>query len=223
MELNLIIKGKNLQKIDTIFSSITELEITSFDNFEDIKYVYTLSKLKKLDITGCAISDGDLIGISNLINLKKLNLTSCINLTDFSEIFQLSSLTLLNLSHWVGLSDDALSQISNLTNLEILDLSNCNILDIGLVEIFKLVKLKSLNFSALFNIENFTGISNLIELEVLNVSFCNLNDDFYQEILKLKKIVYINSVFSENNLGNNRNLARSFFYHMLENCKKNTK
>lgn len=233
LELNLKINVNSIHEtLISKFPSIVELKIIEFNylnlykvkvlNFyKDLELIYTLSKLEKLSFLRCIIISEDLIGISKLTNLKELRLSGCHNIGDLTEIFELKNLIKLNISH-CAISDLNLLGISALENLEFLDIEQNSsegsnrISHIGLIEIFKLKKLKSLNITRFWGTK-FTGISNLINLEYLYVSFCTLDDDFYLEMLKMKNIIYIKQEGCEIN---NIKLRDQVYEHTKNNLTK---
>lgn len=75
LKLNLTINPNNIKK-----------NLINF--YKNLKLIYTLSKLKKLLFSCCAIINTDLIGISKLSNLEELNLVGCRNIENFTEIFK---------------------------------------------------------------------------------------------------------------------------------------
>jgi Leucine-rich repeat (LRR) protein len=105
----------------------------------------SLVKLQSLDLSSCG-SLTDISGLSGLTNLRTLNLSECKSLTDISILSTLVNLNSLNLRYCELLTD--ISGLSGLVNLQTLDLGGC---------------------SSLTDISNIYG---LLNLQTLDLGFC---------------------------------------------------
>ena len=120
--------------------------------------------------SGSEIPDADLVNLSNLTQLPRVDLRLC-KITDAGlvHLSNLTKLTSLNLRHSDKITDAGLVHLSNLTELTSLDLSSCrNITDAGLVHLANLTELTSLNLSHSDKITDagLVHLSNLTKLTV---------------------------------------------------------
>jgi F-box/leucine-rich repeat protein 14 len=150
-----------------------------------------------LDLAGCSkITNHSLFYISMLKKVKKLNLRSCRQISDYGigDLCNISvqentrSLEDLCLQDCQKLSDESLRHISaGLPNLDKINLSFCvSITDTGLKSLSKLTTLRDLNLRSCDNISDigvgFLG-ENGLNLHSLDVSFCaNITDSGMKHI-----------------------------------------
>lgn len=119
---------------------------------EALKYVSSgLTELKSINLSFCvSITDSGLKYLAKMASLKELNLRSCDNISDIGMAYLAeggSRITSLDVSFCDKISDQALIHVSQgLFNLKSLSLSACQISDDGLMRIAKtLHDLETLN------------------------------------------------------------------------------
>ena len=138
--------------------------------------------------------------LSKLINLKKLNLESCYDITNDGLLFLNNLINLVELD----LSETNISKIE-LKYLKILRLEGCNIFNIH--DNFKfLYNLEELSLSRCINImdKDLEFLSTLINLKILNLSECKkITDDGLEYLSKLPnlKILNLSSINNITNIG----------------------
>lgn len=150
---------KEFKKLTKLDLSNTEIPIKVLNSFEGLH-------LTDLSLGNCPkLQDQGLPRLKKLARLKSLNLESNPGwLTDkgLKEIGALLSLTRLNLSGGIKITNAGLPYLKNLINLEELDLSGCiNIIDEGLQHLIHLPQLKLIGFTGCNKITN-EAIQNLI-------------------------------------------------------------
>jgi serine/threonine protein kinase len=139
-----------------------------------------LVQLRALDLSNCiTLTDQSLAFLDNHVDLQRLSLAGCQNLTDagFVHLAHLSELKILDLSGCAGLRDAALANVSNLQGLRELNLSGCGWLtDAGLVHL-KDLKLKRLCLGSTWpsRMNPWLGpLYHFPDLEHLDLSGCDL-------------------------------------------------
>ena len=181
--------------LDVAASKIYRID---FEDLTPFRYI------KKLVLTGCNIYDYSALGgqyeldlsytdikdISNLKDVKILNLNYCYGIKDFSCLGKQKQLFL---------SDTCIKDLSNLVDIEHLDLSHCsyvtdfsplgkqNCLDLKNTEIVHIDNLKNvkyLNLQSCFNIYDFSSLGKQYSLDI---SYTNIKD-----VSNLKNIKSLN-------------------------------
>ena len=216
-----IIRGGNKLKADIIGKidlSIKSLnEISSID-IEKLKYIVNfymydynledtenildrLVNVKNVEINKCHY----IYKIPEFINLIKIDMSNCINLTDISNLSKSTKLKYLILDACINLKD--ISVLENLNNLEYVSIKHCNLIE----ELKYLRKVKRINISGsgikkieglgdelieltideISNfIEDISELDKCINLETLNLCYCNNLRDIsvVSKLHKLKKL-----------------------------------
>ncbi len=189
-----LVNLKNLEIIDSL--AVKDFEVIGYishlqkliihGNLHTPNFLSNLKDLKQLNISyDNTITNLDPLSV--LTNLTELNVSCCSLLTNINGISNLTELTKLTLS-WCGELAD-ISPVANLKNLTFLDLSLCTSLK-DIVPIANLKKLKHLDLSFCKTIEVFTPIANLVELRLLNI--CGMSElldiDFISELTELNNL-----------------------------------
>jgi Leucine-rich repeat (LRR) protein len=144
-------------------------------NTLDLRAIGHSKKLEELDLSQCKElpKEGFRVGIANLKNLKRLNL-----------------------SGWALLTDDELNSIQGLTELLKLDLSYCpDLSDQTLIEIAKLKKLSHLNLAGCMSItdDGLKHIQGLTELVHLVLENCpQITEKGFEVIRKFPNLKFLN-------------------------------
>lgn len=212
------LSGQTIKNIDYLSShtNLTELNLNGCQNLESLVGLWNLKNLKKLHWHECnwdEISDlseltsleylslsnsqGDeelglnIDAISDLINLKHLDLSFCETIFDFSPIKNLTKLVQLDLTDCK--IDDL--ELSDLNNLKTLKLSGCKSLW-NIESLSKLNNLENLYLDGCLNIEDLGPIANLENLKILDLSDCeNLSIYPENDILKGEEIAsFLNKI-----------------------------
>jgi len=117
-------------------------------NVDDISEITNLSEIKRLDLEGFSKLT-DISKIQNLKKLQKLSLNKCFNIENFNAIKNLNQIKALQLNGDSfapkNLKIQNLNFIENLSELQHLDLLNTSISDKDFSPITKLQKLKRLD------------------------------------------------------------------------------
>jgi Leucine-rich repeat (LRR) protein len=150
---------------------ITWLKISAKDRDEviDLSGLEHLSKLDRLEIYNCCVTDFS--PLSTLANLKSVGFTSC-KVEHFSALSDLPHLDSLSLL-WVGLSDNALSELSVIPGL--MHLSICGIELRDLSPLSGLTNLVSLRLQDNM-ISDISPISSLVNLRDLFITGNQVSD-----------------------------------------------
>ena len=171
-----------------IKNKIKELEIFK-DCFE--KNVFNIQKISNKDIIDSLFKICIHTGLIEE-NVKELDLSHLIQLTDLSPISYLQNLTKLNLSGCSKKIQENISPLNSLNNLIVLDLQeNVYLKDIS--SLASLHNLKDLNLSSCTELIDISPLKNLQSLTKLNLSGCEKLENIKSlqnlknlEILKLK-------------------------------------
>lgn len=207
------------------FQRIEYLDV-GYNNIKDndLRYIFSLAKLKSLDIDGCEISGKGFKEASESNNLQRLNVRfNRIDDNWVKSIIKFPQLESLNISQNY-LSDKGSEFISKLSLLKNLDISSNNIGEKGVEWVSKLKKLESLNvgrniigsrgaeyisnLSVLKELDiaiNIIGsrgtehISQISSLERLNIGTNFIGDNGVWFLKKLSSLIYLD--ISGNNIG----------------------
>ena len=145
------------------------LKLDSVKSVADVSPLGELTSLEYLRIGAVNKSVTDTCSISNLVNLKHLNLDQWHSVTDISSLANLTNLTLLRLNALRRLSD--ISPLAQLENLESLDLSDCKeVSDISALA--NLTKLKSLDLTDCRGVYDLSPLANLTGLRHIALRLC---------------------------------------------------
>jgi hypothetical protein len=156
----------------------------------------------------CSISENSLISISKLHQLTKLRLYGSAHKFTDSGIKLLSALKhlqFLDLTSFMGITDEGIAWLAELPELSYLSLERANIGDKGLFYIGEIKKLKSLFLPRCGNItsDGLRYIANLSHLEVLNLSNCNgISGEgfgYISELMNLKNLILADSFLPPEN------------------------
>jgi len=88
-----------------------------------------------LEMSACQITDRGMAGVSELRNLRKLNLPACDGISDagLQHLGALSGLRVLELAACSGITDAGIDHLKTLKLLEVLDLARCGqVTDLGI-------------------------------------------------------------------------------------------
>jgi Leucine-rich repeat (LRR) protein len=110
LQLNSLLGMEALQHVD-------ELDVTDNDIIQDINSTMYLPNLRQLYAAQTAISE-----IHQYPNLTCLDISRCLNISNFEQVFKCSNLRILKLN---GTKLSKADGIEKLTNLEVLDVSDC--------------------------------------------------------------------------------------------------
>ncbi|XP_023363192.1 F-box/LRR-repeat protein 13 [Otolemur garnettii] len=175
--------------MDKNYPNISHIYMADCKGITDssLKPLSHLRRLTVLNLANC-MRIGD-IGIKHFldgpasISIRELNLSNCVQLTDFSAMklsdrcYNLNYLSLRNCEH---LTDGGLEYIVNILSLVSVDLSGTKISDEGLLILSKHKKLKELSLSECYKITDI-GIQAFcrfsLTLEYLDVSYCSRLSD----------------------------------------------
>jgi hypothetical protein len=173
---------------------IVNLEILK-TNLADLKEIRRFTNLKWLNIHSTDIRS--LVGVSDLKDLKRLDLMNNKDLKSLSPISNLSNLRVINT---IGSSNiDDISGLNKLPNLEEFNCISCRLSDIS-----SLSKIKSLVHLELGGpLEDISPLSSLANLKVLKIRSENLKDvDSINKLISLKKIDLDNANVNKINFKN---------------------
>lgn len=162
-------------------------------NYDDVslKYLSPLVNLRKLDLSGSAVTDAGMVYLKDMKGLEDLDLSG-LDITDtgLEHLVGLARLKYLGLDGNDKISNRGLAHLRNLTDLVYLNLEDAGITDSGLVFLANLHQLKALDLS--FN-HDFTGnglayLSSLKNLERLEIRFTKVDDDAIQYLTQLTSL-----------------------------------
>lgn len=189
---------KNIRKL-----SLNCLTLRMCTSISDAALVYLgqINSLEYLDLSGChRITNEGLSTLSNLTNLKKINLTNCASLESIETLSNYLSVTNLNLTRCQNIrqlptdffitltrlikldmtstkiNNLYLQEWSKLTSLEILLLKDCTIVSSKmLAHLPHQHQLRILNLRGCINVDDsgLKKISKSLTLKELDISFCN--------------------------------------------------
>ena len=170
-------------------------------------HMKNLTKLRRFDAVSCEVRDDALAIICQLSTLETVHL--CGSVTDCSGCFYVSKMKVEEWQRWLRMakmkkmknlaitgsdiseSDVGLSKICELLNdLESLDIGLCyKLLDQGLCQILKLIKLKRLSMNCLrIGDAGLSIVCDLPSLEFLDISYCrNITDSGCRHQTKERK------------------------------------
>lgn len=138
-----------------------------------LKFLTELRELKNLNLSECGhIRDEGIQLISQMNTLETLDLSSCPNITDKSLelIGEMKSLKSFNIKHNQRFTEEGFKSIAHLSNLKFLNLSDTQITDKGLKWIAQLQKLQSLNLKdTKITTEGLKEIVQLHHIQMLNL------------------------------------------------------
>jgi hypothetical protein len=182
------LNDENLKNIVN-FKNLTDLDLNSCNQIEDISPLQSLINLTYLDLSSCE-KIKNISPLQSLINLTYLNLSACNQIEDISALKDLTNLKELHLSSCNQIED--ISSLKDLTNLKELHLSWCKKLaDISPLQ--GLINLRLLYLRYCENIKDISSLQNLKNLEELNLRYCkNIKD-----ISPLKNLKNLNELFLE--------------------------
>lgn len=152
---------------------------------DDLTPISNLKQLKQLNLFQCGIKD--VTTLSNLTNLNSLGLGD-------NEINDISSLSKLSKLENISISKNEISDITVLANfpsVRMLDISNTNVTDTSILS--NLTKLQSLGLSNI-KTNDISSIQNLTNLFVLGAENNNISD-----ISALRKLTKLETVYLANN------------------------
>ena len=149
-----------LTSLNAIQSKITSLE--------GLEYA---TNLEKLIIWGNNITSDQMTYLSGLTALKRLNLGDN-EISDFSDLLNLTSLEMLGLAGNGGITD--ITGLSSLSNLKRLILRRTSIEDIE--EISQLTSLETLHLQDNISMSDITPLAGLVKLKELNLSGNEISD-----------------------------------------------
>ena len=136
--------------------------------------------LKELDLQYTEVSD--ISQLSNLVNLKELNLGGCRGLSDVSPLSNLVNLKELGL-YQTQVSD--VSPLAGLINLKVLSLDHTNVSDIS--QLSNLVNLKELNLGGCRGLSDVSPLKD--PLGPVNLEKLDLEDTQVSDLSPLKSLV----------------------------------
>lgn len=171
----------SLDNLDTL--SLRKILTIKDFNFLDNKNISTLN-ISQLD--NLASFDG----ISNLTNLKNLNLHNIgceFKADDFEDINKLDKLENLNILDLFIAKDICKLNLKNLSNLEIGDLYEIKNLDC----LSNLPNLKNLTIHDLDALENTNGMKNLDSLQSLSIFNLIYKDQLFDSLLYMDNLQYV--------------------------------
>lgn len=132
-----------------------------------------MARLTSLTLNSAQISSFE--GLEYAVNLSYIYMNVNNNVTDFSPLSQLSSLTMVYLQT-SSLTSSNFPDLSKSTGLTNLGLAGTNIDDNVLPKLAKLTSLASLNLDSNMNITTIAPLKTLPNLKSLNVQFCGITD-----------------------------------------------
>nr|WP_223804565.1 hypothetical protein [Lactococcus protaetiae] len=132
-----------------------------------------MARLTALTLNSAQISSFE--GLEYAVNLSYIYMNVDNNITDFSPLAQLSSLTMVYLQT-SSLTSSNFPDLSKSTGLTNLSLAGTSIDDNVLPKLAKLTSLTSLNLDSNMNITTFAPLKTLPNLKSLNVQFCGITD-----------------------------------------------
>ncbi|MCL2112608.1 MAG: bacterial Ig-like domain-containing protein [Streptococcaceae bacterium] len=132
-----------------------------------------MARLTALTLNSAQISSFE--GLEYAVNLSYIYMNVDNNVTDFSPLAQLSSLTMVYLQT-SSLTSSNFPDLSKSTGLTNLSLAGTSIDDNVLPKLAKLTSLTSLNLDSNMNITTFAPLKTLPNLKSLNVQFCGITD-----------------------------------------------
>ncbi|KAL3144635.1 hypothetical protein ABBQ38_001994 [Trebouxia sp. C0009 RCD-2024] len=165
----------------TIYSDITHVDITNHNEIHDmsIAALSLLPNLKTVWASGGTVSNLGLIMICSAQTITKLDLSKCVNVTNsgVSGLTRLQRLQSLDLSDCNNLGDDSLQALlPGLPHLHTLTLQHCtHVTDAGITGISQSSQLTSLNLALCREITD-TGVASVAALPLLHtldLTFCD--------------------------------------------------
>ena len=200
----------DLQKNDILRNNLK-----SFPNISKLKIVdpmgITIAIMKVIycnnnlcqtlqDLTVTFDGDGAMKGMSNLINLTKLNLTgSNISEEGIKELFKMSKLKELNISFCFEIQDFKFLSFSSISLLTYLTNNGRIISDIGMINICSLTNLLNLNISRSASSDlGYSNISKLVKLTNLDLSSSSITDNGLSYLYYLTNLTSLLLCFCHN-------------------------
>lgn len=173
-ELNLY--NKKITYLNGIENLVNLTNLNLKNNvIKDITPLSSLTKLKNLDIGNYAHGNmyynsiEDITPLKSLTNLETLSL-STLQLRDIDALSNLKNLKDLNMYYClfdVNANAISISSLENLSNLETLNLDYCNITDISALQNLKNLKNLSLAVNDISDVNQLKNLSNLTDLYLL--------------------------------------------------------
>jgi hypothetical protein len=178
--LNFVSKFTNLQYLNVMFNSITELT--------------PILKLNDLNYLNCAFNNIiDLDVISNLLNLEFLSISGNKEIKNFDNLSKLTKLKVLDIAYTNNYiynnKKKSLDFLGNLTNLQSLDIRNTYLINFDFIK--QLTNLKKIKFGCndySYTLKDIEHLANLEELEFDGNSISKL--DTIQNFKHLKKLSF---------------------------------
>ena len=224
-----------------VFSRIVELELnertdghqdpepkTLADRVTDdwLKQLAGQDQLRRLELSGTAVTSSGLMHLQGLTNLERLNvcLTACddrgleylagmtrmkrmticaskITGTGFAHLQGMQQLESINL-HSAPASDRGLEAIGKLTSLKRLEIVHTQVTDVGLQHLAGLVHLQQLHVHGPETTPNafpFLGqLQELVELDIYDRAASNLTLEQIASLPRLRKLMLLTGIFDDN-------------------------
>ena len=183
---------------DTVLTPERLAELTSLNaiqskitSLEGLEYA---TNLEKLIIWGNNITSDQMTYLSGLTALKRLNLGDN-EISDFSDLLNLTSLEMLGLAGNGGITD--ITGLSSLSNLKRLILRRTSIKDIE--EISQLTSLETLHLQDNISMSDITPLAGLVKLKELNLSGNEISDVSALRDLVNLEALYVSAKFVNTN------------------------
>ena len=191
-----------LQTAAETLNSLHELTVRKCDviTSQGWQAVTCFSRLNKLELFQCRISDAEIANIVESLDLRKLILNQCRDLTSdslSSICSRLTSLVNLTVSCWQfkdgSVAFDRLSQMKSLRNLSINGYYHASNEDITLLRSLTFLRDLDLSCSSNFNDSGLSKLSDLEHLKNLNICDCNkVTDTGVSHIASMSSLRVVN-------------------------------
>ena len=160
---------------------LEELDITgSQRNVSDISILSNMPNLKRINLSGTGITDISVL--SNIPDLEQLD----ISITDVSDISVLANMSALKSLDISGTHVSDISVLSNISTLEQLYLAGTEIADLSVLP--QLINLKTLSLASM-DLSDASALSGLKNLESLNLQNSSISDySFLADLTNLKEL-----------------------------------
>eukprot|EP00029_Vermamoeba_vermiformis_P014242 TRINITY_DN9368_c0_g1_i1.p1 TRINITY_DN9368_c0_g1~~TRINITY_DN9368_c0_g1_i1.p1 ORF type:complete len:322 (-),score=26.82 TRINITY_DN9368_c0_g1_i1:15-980(-) len=219
-----------------MWSAITELDLSPINNVLDAKILYNIlartSSLRKLDLTGCLVTDAGLAALHFVPNLTSLVLAFCEEFTinGLSHVSTLSRLEELDCNNLAGLKVGGMSPPAELF-LSLLvaqqsTLKRLNLCGASMTRFKVLQKFTALNTLSLYDVglavvgerNRFLDLTVLTRLDTLELSNMRAdlisNDELLELTSKLTNLRHLGVAHNHNLTG--KGLANMHCLHNLE-------
>jgi len=178
---------------------VVEIRLFNKDTTDgDLKELASFTELRKLDVTGTAITGTGVSHLAGLTKLEDLQMSfAAVNDAGMKEIAKLTSLKVLNVLN-TKITDDGVKALAALTDLEDLNIGqNFDVKDVGVYALKDLKKLRRLSVSNSGVSDGaMKAISGLPALRVLELFGSQVTDLGYSYVGKIQSLEELRTSYS---------------------------